>query len=163
MFLKLLAIPVSVFLTLALLVLASPDLAKAQDRPQRSTPTPETTQRSTPTPEATQRSTPTPEATRSEQSEPTRQASRSQGSTPTPISIFLEEKITVGNNSAKSGESVRQNVIVRHTVDIKTSAQSDSSDFSDCLPQSGGRSSFGSIGLLTAPLALYIWRRMRKI
>ena len=143
MFLKLLAIPISVFVTLALLVLASPDLAKAQDRPQRSTPT--------------------PEATRSEQSEPTRQASRSQGSTPTPISIFLEEKITVGDNSAKSGESVRQNVIVRHTVDIKTSAQSDSSDFSDCLPQSGGRSSFGSIGLLTAPLALYIWRRMRKI
>jgi hypothetical protein len=136
------AIPISVFLTLALLVLASSDLAMAQDRPQRSTPT--------------------PEATRSEQSEPTRQASRSQGSTPTPISIFLEEKITVGNNSAKSGESVRQNVIVRHTVDIKTSAQSDSSDFSDCLPQSGGRSSFGSIGLLTAPLALYIWRRMRK-
>ena len=147
------AIPISVFLTLALLVLASSDLAMAQDRPQRSTPTPETTQRSTPT----------PEATRSEQSEPTRQASRSQGSTPTPISIFLEEKITVGNNSAKSGESVRQNVIVRHTVDIKTSAQSDSSDFSDCLPQSGGRSSLGSIGLLTAPLALYIWRRMRKI
>jgi hypothetical protein len=137
------AIPISVFLTLALLVLASSDLAMAQDRPQRSTPT--------------------PEATRSEQSEPTRQASRSQGSTPTPISIFLEEKITVGNNSAKSGESVRQNVIVRHTVDIKTSAQSDSSDFSDCLPQSGGRSSLGSIGLLTAPLALYIWRRMRKI
>ena len=137
------AIPISVFLTLALLVLASSDLAMAQDRPQRSTPT--------------------PEATRSEQSEPTRQASRSQGSTPTPISIFLEEKITVGNNSAKSGESVRQNVIVRHTVDIKTSAQSDSSDFSDCLPQSGGRSSRGSIGLLTAPLALYIWRRMRKI
>jgi len=137
------AIPISVFLTLALLVLASSDLAMAQDRPQGSTPT--------------------PEATRSEQSEPTRQASRSQGSTPTPISIFLEEKITVGNNSAKSGESVRQNVIVRHTVDIKTSAQSDSSDFSDCLPQSGGRSSLGSIGLLTAPLALYIWRRMRKI
>jgi len=137
------AIPISVFLTLALLVLASSDLAMAQDRPQRSTPT--------------------PEATRSEQSEPTRQASRSQGSTPTPISIFLEEKITVGNNSAKSGESVRQNVIVRHTVDIKTSAQSDSSDFSDCLPQSGGRNSLGSIGLLTAPLALYIWRRMRKI
>ena len=143
MFLKLLAIPISVFVTLALLVLASPDLAKAQDRPQRSTPT--------------------PEATRSEQSEPTRQASRSQGSTPTPISIFLEEKITIGLSSAKSGETVGQNVIVRHTVDIKTSAQSDSSDFSDCLPQSGGRSSFGSIGLLTAPLALYIWRRMRKI
>jgi hypothetical protein len=143
MFLKLLAIPISVFLTLALLVLASSDLAMAQDRPQRSTPT--------------------PEATRSEQSEPTRQASRSQGSTPTPISIFLEEKITIGHSSAKSGETVGQNVIVRHTVDIKTSAQSDSSDFSDCLPQSGGRSSFGSIGLLTAPLALYIWRRMRKI
>ena len=44
----------------------------------------------------------------------------------------------------------------------KSANEEQSNKSSDCLAQSGGKSSFGSIGLLTAPLALYIWRRMRK-
>ena len=184
MVIRLLTLPVLVFLTSALLVLASSDIVMAQELPKRSTPTPEAkksnqvdTNREA---SRSQQSTSTPEARRSKQSnlEPVEAAAGSRlgfSDTPTPISIFLEEKITVGNNSAKSGESVRQNVIVTHTVDIKTSAlstttpsdalpveQNDSDDFSSCRSQSGGRSSIGSIGLLTAPLALYAWRRMQK-
>ena len=172
MVIRLLTLPVLVFLASALLVLASSDIAMAQELPERSTPTPEAKK-------SNQVDT-NREARRSKQSnlEPVEAGADSRSGfsdTPTPISIFLEEKITVGNNSAKSGESVRQNVIVTHTVDIKTSAlstttpsdalpveQNDSDDFSSCRSQSGGRSSIGSIGLLTAPLALYAWRRMQK-
>jgi hypothetical protein len=176
----------------ALLVLALPDLLMAQELPQRPTPTPEAkkSKQADPAREASrsQRSTPTPEARKFKQGnlEPVEimvemKIGISDSAAP-PNSLVAEESILLSDKSFTNSMSVSEIVSIDDQMATSKQRMKDSADkekevnqksatnqtkksaqSSDCLPQSGGRSSFGSIGLLTAPLALYIWRRMRKI
>ena len=75
----------------------------------------------------------------------------------------MESKSYIVGESLSMGDSMDLGVMSNSDDQAEKSANEEQSNkSSDCLAQSGGKSSFGSIGLLTAPLALYIWRRMRK-
>ena len=178
-------------ITSVVLVLALPDLLVAQELPQRPTPTPEAkkSKQADPTREASrsQRSTPTPEARKFKQGnlEPVEIIVEMKigisDSVAPPNSLVAEESISLSDESVTNSMSINEIVSIDDQMAASKQRMKDSggqekeanqksatkqtkksSQSANCTYQSGGRSSFGSIGLLTAPLALYVWRRMRK-
>ncbi|MDP7089218.1 MAG: hypothetical protein QGG20_05690, partial [Dehalococcoidia bacterium] len=76
--------------------------------------------------------------------------------------LSVEDSTDLGvksNPNAKGEKSEKTDKAEKSEITDKAEKSSQSVN---CTYQSGGRASFGSIGLLTAPLALYVWRRMRK-
>ena len=90
--------------------------------------------------------------------------------TTTSSNVIVNEHVSIDDqmdsNSSTMEESLSLDdsvhVVIKRKPNGGTNEAEKSSRSSDCLSNSGGRSSFGSIGLLIAPLALYVWRRMRK-
>ena len=105
-----------------------------------------------------------------------------------PIVIVIEEKVllhevlkeSVGNQpeyadwvdgDTNSLELNNQVITVKEKLNLRvdeenpSSAKTEPTDEveSDCAMRSGGRSSFSVLGLLLAPLTLYVWRRIRKL
>ena len=94
--------------------------------------------------------------------------------TTTSSNVIVNEHVSIDDQMESNSYIVGESLSMGDSMDLGVMSNSDdqaeksaneeqSKKILDCLAQSGGKSSFGSIGLLTAPLALYIWRRMRKI
>jgi hypothetical protein len=154
-------------------------LADAQERPSKSTPTSKAS--------ATQK--PTPQSVTIVIDEKISVADFIQSSSPvlmdesigvldttTSSNVILNEHVSIDDQMESNSHTMGESLSVEDSMDLgvksnpnakgekreKTDKAEKSSQSSNCTYQSGGRSSFGSIGLLTAPLALYVWRRMRK-
>ena len=90
--------------------------------------------------------------------------------------VIVNEHVSIDDQMESNSYIVGESLSVEDSMDLgvksnpnakgekseKTDKAEKSSQSVNCTYQSGGRASFGSIGLLTAPLALYAWRRMRK-
>ncbi|MBO05069.1 MAG: hypothetical protein CL731_08675 [Chloroflexi bacterium] len=75
--------------------------------------------------------------------------------------MSINEIVPIHDQIGASNQSMKASDTQESETNQKTATKK-SAPSSDCLPESGGQSSFGSIGLLTAPIALYFWRRMQK-
>ena len=191
MFSRSLTFALSAFIALAMLSFISFESVNAQERNREATPTPETErkQRESATAQPNDRpllpEKPTPQAERRELKKPeasnAKPTDRSVSSEePTPITIFLEQKISVGHdkNSDRSSATMKQDIQVRHTVEMatdnlknnqvageqpeKSTLSDDRQSSADCAMNSGGQSSFNIFGLLLSPVMLRLLSRIRN-
>ena len=157
----------------ALIVLSSNTMAVAQDRSEPATATPEPERSQTVTQEsisivinetlAITDSIPQASAAIVNESAALSDSASSNGT-------VINDSVDISDSTNINGMSITDSTSINHSMDIEIDEHSNSESsktekpkgWSDCLPNSGGRSSFGAIDLLTAPLALYVWRRMRK-
>ena len=157
----------------ALIVLSSNTIAVAQDRSELATATPEPERSQTVTQEfisivinetlAVTDSIPQASAAIVNESAALSDSASTNGT-------VIKESVVFSDSTSTNGMSIDDSTSINHSTDIEIDEHSNSEssqaekprNWFDCSPNSGGRSSFGSIGLLTAPLALYAWRRMRK-